>query len=132
MHIEKKIEKLIVKEKYEEALHLCETANTKKQSSPTIRLQHARILHKLYRYKEAFDIIRTLDQSGDTLITEAAIIIDWCSDFLYKNYESPPYELEEFIKKAINICDKLIAENKHKLQAMYFKLRQMGFLLSTR
>ncbi|TAL27923.1 MAG: tetratricopeptide repeat protein, partial [Nitrospirae bacterium] len=127
MSIEQQIEKLIGEERYEEALSLCETVNDTYQKSHVIRVQNARALHELYRYEEALEIIKTLDPSEESLITEAAIIIDWVSDFYYKNCDAPPYEIPVFINKAINICDRLIAGNTpYKLDAMYYKANALS------
>jgi len=90
MIIEKHIEKLIEEERYEEALSLCETTNTNNESTYTIKVQHARILHELYRYKEALAILKSFEPSEEALITKAAIIIDWASDHYYGNCEAPP------------------------------------------
>ncbi|MDP2278890.1 MAG: LA2681 family HEPN domain-containing protein [Nitrospirota bacterium] len=127
MSIEKQIEKLIGEERYEEALSLCETVDDTHQNSYVIRVQHSRVLRELYRYKDALAIIGTLNQTEESLITEAAIIIDWVSDFYYKNCESPPYEIAEFMGKAIDICDRLIEGNTpYKLDAMYYKANALS------
>lgn len=127
MSIEQQIEKLIGKERYAEALSLCETVNDTYQKLHVIRVQHARVLHELYRYEEAFAVIKTLKPSEESLITEAAIIIDWVTDFSYKNCEVPPYEIPVFINKAINICDRLIeGSTPYKLDAMYYKANALS------
>ena len=121
MSYEKKVLKLMHDKNYSEALILCEELINNGQKSHSIKLLYADILHKLYRYREALNAIRSIDCSDEALIPEAAIIVDWCSDFIHKITEAPPCDTKEFIKTAMDICDKLINENKYKFDAMYTK-----------
>lgn len=127
MSIEKQIERFIGEERYEEALSLCETAKANNEITYSIEVQHARILHELYRYQEAFAVVKTLNPSEESLITEAAIIIDWVSDFRYGNYEAPPCKFDEFAKRAIVTCERLIDESKlYRIAAMYYKANALS------
>ena len=125
MDLQENIEKLIREEKLHDALSLCESVIKGGTSSQTIKLQYVRILHELYRYKEAFELIGTLEKSEESLITEAAIIVDWVSDYQYGNYEAPPFNIDDSIKKAIHLCDNLM-ESDYKLDAMYFKANALS------
>src|SRR3972149_1142728 len=106
MSCEKQILKLMHDKNYSEALVLCEKLVNDSQRSNSIILLYADILHKLYRYREALNAIRLIDGSDEALISEAAIIVDWCSDFMYRNAEPPPCDTKKFLKTAMDICDK--------------------------